>query len=79
MNPFRTKPTFVQLTESGVGRIPNSSEWMIFDVDSLAPSRTFPGEWICYVRDYRYGKDPAGMLGRNYQIWSLAPGDYESV
>jgi len=52
---------------------------MIFDVDSVAPSCTYPGAWVVHVRDYRYGADPAGLLGRNYQIWSLAPGDYEEV
>jgi hypothetical protein len=52
---------------------------MVFDVDSVAPSRMHPGPWICHIRDYRYGKDPAGLLGRNYQVWSLTPGDYEPV
>jgi len=52
---------------------------MVFDVDSVAPSCTHPGAWVVHVRDYRYGADPAGLLGRNYQIWSLAPGDYETV
>jgi hypothetical protein len=52
---------------------------MVFDVDSVAPSRMHPGPWICRIRDYRYGKDPAGLLGRNYQVWSLTPGDYEPV
>jgi hypothetical protein len=52
---------------------------MVFDVDSVAPSRMHPGQWICHIRDYLYGKDPAGLLRRNYQVWSLTPGDYEPV
>ena len=79
MKPFPEKPTMVQLTYSGAARVPQGSIWMVFDVDSVAPSCTYPGEWICHVRDYRYGTDPAGMLGRNYQVWSLVPGDYEPV
>jgi hypothetical protein len=51
----------------------------VFDVDSVAPSRMHPGQWIYHIRDYLYGKDPAGLLGRNYQVWSLTPGDYEPV
>jgi hypothetical protein len=72
-------PEIVQLTERGTGRVPGGSSWMAFDVDSVAPSCNQPGLWIVHIRDYRYGKDPAGMLGRNYQIWSLSPGDYEPV
>jgi hypothetical protein len=52
---------------------------MIFDVDSVAPSCSHPGAWVVHIRDYRYGVDPAGLLGRNYQIWTLRPGDYEEV
>ena len=76
---FPAKPEFVQLTEWGTGRVPQGSSWMIFEVDSVAPSCIHPGEWVVHVRDYRYGVDPAGMLGRDYQIWSLTPGDYEPV
>jgi len=52
---------------------------MIFDVDCVAPSCSHPGAWVVHVRDYRYGKDPAGLLGCNYQVWSLRPGEYEEV
>jgi len=52
---------------------------MAFEVDSVAPSCTHPGAWVVHVRDYRYGADPAGLLGRKYQIWSLTPGDYEAI
>jgi hypothetical protein len=38
MNAFPTKPTIVQLTDSGAARIPYGDTWMIFDVDSLAPN-----------------------------------------
>src|SRR6266571_2752130 len=76
---FLAKPEFVQLTEWGTGRVPQGSSWMIFEVDSVAPSCTHPGAWVVHVRDYRYGADPAGLLGRDYQIWSLTPGDYEAV
>jgi hypothetical protein len=76
---FHAKPEMVQLTEWGAARVPQGSSWMIFDVDSVAPSCTHPGAWVVHVRDYRYGANPAGLLGRNYQIWSLAPGDYEAV
>jgi len=76
---FPAKPEFVQLTEWGTARVPQGSSWMIFEVDSVAPSCIHPGEWVVHVRDYRYGADPAGMLGRDYQIWSLTPGDYEPV
>jgi hypothetical protein len=79
MNPFSAKPTIVQLTDAGTQRVPHGSSWMVFDVDSVAPSCRFPGKWICNIRDYRYGKDPAGMLGRKYQVWSLHPGEYEPV
>jgi hypothetical protein len=73
------KPEFVQLTKWGTARVPQGSSWMIFEVDSVAPSCTHPDAWVVHVRDYRYGADPAGMLGRDYQIWSLRPGDYEPV
>jgi len=63
MEPFRQKPTIVQLTEMRAARVPDGSSWMVFDVDSLAPSRTYPGEWIVHVRDYRYGKDPQECWG----------------
>jgi hypothetical protein len=76
---FDAKPEMVQLTERGVTRVPQGEEWMILDVDSVGPSCAFPGLWIVHVRDYRYGKDPAGLLGRDYQVWSLLPGDYEAV
>jgi len=79
MHPFHVKPNMVQLTDLGAARVPQGSTWMVFDVDSVAPSYMHPGEWICHIRDYRYGRDPAGMLGRNYQVWSLAPGDYEPI
>jgi len=76
---FQPKPEMVQLTQWGAGRVPQGSSWMIFDVDSVAPSCTHPGNWVVHVRDYRYGADPAGLLGRNYQVWTLRPGDYEEV
>jgi hypothetical protein len=76
---FDAKPEMVQLTKWGAARVPQGEEWMIFDVDSVAPSCTYPGLWIVHVRDYRYGRDPAGLLGRNYQVWSLVPGDYQTV
>ena len=76
---FPAKPEFVQLTEWGTTRVPQGSSWMIFEVDSVAPSCAHPGAWVVHVRDYRYGADPAGLLGRDYQIWSLTPGDYEPV
>ena len=81
MYPFPEAPTIVQLTERAVVRfrVPEGDAWMVFDVDSVAPSTAYPGEWICHIRDYRYGKDPAGMLGRNYQVWTLEPGDYEPI
>jgi hypothetical protein len=72
-------PEVVQLTKGGARRVPGGSTWMAFDVDSVAPSCNQPGLWIVHVRDYRYGKDPAGMLGRKYQIWTLRPGDYEAI
>jgi hypothetical protein len=76
---FQPKPEMVQLTQWGVARVPQGSVWMIFDVDSVAPSCTYPGAWAVHIRDYRYGVDPAGLLGRNYQVWTLRPGDYEEV
>jgi hypothetical protein len=80
MNPqFQTIPEIVQLTEWGAARVPQGDTWMAFEVDSVAPSCTHPGAWVVHVRDYRYGADPAGLLGRNYQIWSLSPGDYEAI
>ena len=75
----REIPEIVQLTECGARRVPGGSAWMVFDVDSVAPSCSYPGHWVVHVRDYRYGKDPAGLLGRKYQIWSLRPGDYEPI
>jgi hypothetical protein len=76
---FHAKPEVVQLTEWGAARVPQGESWMAFEVDSVAPSCAHPGAWVVHVRDYRYGADPAGMLGRNYQIWSLSPGDYEAI
>jgi len=76
---FEAKPEVVQLTEWGASRVPQGDTWMAFEVDSVAPSCTHPGAWIVHVRDYRYGADPAGLLGRNYQVWSLPPGDYEAI
>lgn len=76
---FQSKPEMVQLTKCGAGRVPQGSDWMIFDVDCVAPSCSHPGAWVVHVRDYRYGKDPAGLLGRDYQVWSLRPGEYEEV
>src|SRR5205807_88324 len=76
---FPAKPEFVQLTEWGTTRVPQGSSWMIFEVDSVAPSCAHPGAWVVHVRDYRYGAAPAGMLGGGYQIWSLTPGAYEPV
>jgi hypothetical protein len=76
---FQSKPEIVQLTEWGVARVPQGETWMAFEVDSVAPSCSHPGAWVVHVRDYRYGADPAGLLGRNYQIWSLSPGDYEAI
>lgn len=76
---FQPKPEMVQLTTGGAKRVPNGSPWMIFDVDCVAPSCTYPGAWIVHIRDYRYGADPAGLLSRNYQVWSLRPGEYEEV
>jgi hypothetical protein len=79
MNPFREKPMMVQLTDMRAMRIPHGDTWMVFDVDSVAPSCMHPGEWNCHIRDYRYGQDPAGMLGRTYQVWVPRPGDYEPI
>jgi hypothetical protein len=76
---FQPKPEMVLLTQCGAARIPQGSAWMIFDVDSVAPSCSYPGAWVVHIRDYRYGADPAGLLGRNYQVWTLRPGDYEEV
>ena len=76
---FRAKPEIVQLTEWGTASVPQGDTWMAFEVDSVAPSCTRPGAWVVHVRDYRYGANPAGLLGRNYQVWSLAPGDYEAI
>jgi hypothetical protein len=76
---FQRKPEVVQLTVRGAARVPQGETWMAFEVDSVAPSCTHPGAWVVHVRDYRYGGDPAGLLGRNYQIWSLTPGDYEAI
>jgi hypothetical protein len=76
---FQPKPEMVQLTQRGTARVPRGSSWMIFDVDSVAPSCTYPGAWLVHIRDYRYGADPAGLLGRDYQVWTLRPGDYEEV
>jgi hypothetical protein len=76
---FHAKPEMVQLTELGSTRIPQGSPWMVFDVDSVAPSCMEPGDWIVHIRDYRYGSNSAGLWGRNYQVWSLFPGDYEPV
>jgi hypothetical protein len=76
--PFRDKPTIVQLTDLGATRIPHGEAWMVFDVDSVGPSTMHPGEWICHVRDYRY-RDGPGMLGRDYHVWSLVPGEYEPI
>ena len=78
MNPFREKPMMVQLTDRGATRIPHGESWMVFDVDSVAPSPMRPGEWNCHIRDYRYCKEP-GLLGRPYQVWVLRPGDYEPI
>lgn len=66
MNPFREKPTMVQLTDMGATRIPHGESWMVFE----------PGRMGL---DYRYGKDPVGILGRPYQVWVLRPGDYEPI
>jgi hypothetical protein len=76
---FQSKPEMVQLTQYGAARSPQGGSWVIFDVDSVAPSCSHPGAWVVQVRDYRYGADPAGLLGRNYQVWSLRPGEYEEV
>jgi hypothetical protein len=75
------KPEMVQLTQCVAARIPRGSSWMAFDVDSVASSCSHPGARVVRVRDYRYGADPAGLLGlgRNYQVWSLRPGEYEKV
>src|SRR2546430_10586936 len=43
---FHAKPEMVQLTECGAARVPHGSAWMIFDVDSVAPSCTHPGAWL---------------------------------
>jgi hypothetical protein len=43
---FHSKPEMVQLTEWGAARVPEGSSWMIFDVDSDAPSCTHPGAWL---------------------------------
>jgi hypothetical protein len=81
MEPFTAKPQYVELTPLAVirARVPDADTWMAFDVDSLSPSTTYPGEWVVHVRDYRFGSDPAGMLGRPYQVFSLGPGEYTSV
>ena len=76
---FQPKPEMVQLTQCGAARIPQGSSWTILDLDSVAPSCTYAGACVVYVRDYRYGADRAGLLGRNYQVWSLPPGEHEEV
>ncbi len=50
---FPAKPEFVQLTEWRTARVPQGNSWMIFEVDSVAPSCIHPGEWVVHVRDYR--------------------------
>jgi len=62
---FPAKPEFVQLTEWGTTRVPQGSSWMIFEVDSVAPSCAHPGAWVVHVRDYRYGADAAEAGGRS--------------
>jgi hypothetical protein len=75
---FQDRPAFVQLTKDGVGRLPGAEEGLVFDVDCVAPSTTYPGLWSVFVRDYRFPVG-AGMLGRPYHIWVLRPGDYEPL
>jgi len=69
----------VQITRWCATPVHQGSSGISVDVDAVAPSGIPPGAWVVHVRDYRYGADPAGLVGRNYQIWSLAPGDYEAV
>lgn len=70
----------VKLTQAGVSRVLSGAEGMTFMVDKVTQryGTTEPENRIMHVRDYRYSNE-AKALGRPWQIWTLAPGDYEII
>lgn len=64
----------VKLTKAGVVRVLSGAVGMTFMVDHWGGV----DDRCAMVRDYRYG-DADGVFGRPFQIWTLAPGDFELI
>jgi hypothetical protein len=65
----------VRLTQTGTSRVLSSVPNMLFEIDSwFDRSPGFGVGRVVHVKDWRYPGDH-----NPYQIWTLAPEDYEVV